>query len=101
MLSAYSNKREYILSLPTFLNESAAPIPATNVGNVPNLLISTSTISMSFPPASIKPFKKSDWRKSFDSSSNFAFTKSIEAWIDLEYSSFSLRAEPSASVASL
>ena len=46
--------------MPTFLNESAAATLPANVGSVPNLSMSISAMSMSSPPASIKPFKKSD-----------------------------------------
>lgn len=57
-------------------------------------------ISSAVPPESIRFLRKLDERMSFANSSSFAWAKSIEAWMDFAYSSFSSRAEPSALVAS-
>ena len=58
------------------------------------------TISSAVPPVSIRPFRKSEERRSLANSSSFAWAKLIDAWMDFAYSSFSSRAEPSALVAS-
>ena len=83
-----------------FLTNAPIPTPDRTVGIAFPLLTIPSKISINLPPASIAPLRKSDESKSFDSSSNFAFVKSIDACTDFAYSSFSLRADPSAFVAS-
>ena len=83
-----------------FLKLRPAPIAANKVGIALPLFTIPSKTSINFPPASIAPLRKLEFKVSFASCSNFAWAKSIDAWIDLLYSSFSSRAEPSACVAS-
>lgn len=83
-----------------FLADKTAETPANTAEIVFPIFAIPSNISINFPPASIAPLRKSELNTSFASSSNFAFVKSIEAWTDFAYSSFSSRAEPSACVAS-
>lgn len=56
-----------------FLKLRPAPIAVNKVGIALPLFTIPSKTSISFPPASIAPLRKSDDKRSADNSSNFAF----------------------------
>lgn len=53
VVGTFKTSGEYILSLPTFLNESAAVTPTAKVLSRPSLLVTSSIASESFVKASM------------------------------------------------